>query len=433
MRADLALLRDAYAAIHPGLDRYLGRQRWAALIAQAQDWAARPCGHSYPNPNNTRRALRAGVLDGRNRIPFAFRWVDGQMVVTGGLVAGVDMPAGSIVTRLDGKTPPELLRAMLPLARADGSNDAKRVAQLQVNGKERFVAFDVLRPLLDPTAGDQVRIAFTNPDGQRRTAVLPAMTEAERAAARGGDSALSGWRFAIEAGIGRLVTPSWATYNEKGDWRGFLNDAADQLIAAGARGLVLDLRGNEGGEDCGDVLLARLLSAPLAPPPGVRRTRYRSTPAALRPALDTWDPQFQDWGALAQGPDADGWFDLRRDVDVDGAIQPAGRRFAGPLVVLADAECSSATFQFCLRVQQAGLARVVGSPTGGNRRGINGGAFFFLALKETGMEVDLPIIGYFPAGRQPDAGVVPDVPVRVTAADIAGARDPALARALALI
>lgn len=452
MRADLALLHQAYGALHPGLDRYLGRAAWDRLIATAQRWAAAPrtagafylllsrltaavkCGHSFPNPNNLRRSLRETVLGGRNRVPFAFRWLDGQMVITGNLVPGLDLPVGSIVTRIDGMAAPALLRALLPLTRADGGNDAKRVAQCQVDGRSRYVAFDVLRPLLDPTAGEMVRIAITTPAGRQHKASLPAMTEAERAAARGGDDGFAGWHFAIAGGLARLTTPSWATYNSKADWRGFLNDAVDQAIAANARGLVLDLRGNEGGEDCGDVLLSRLIATPLALPATRTRIRYRATPAALRPALDTWDPQFQDWGPQAQGPDAAGWYELVRAGEAgQRRIDPAGRRFAGPLLVLADAECSSATFQFCNLVQQTGVGRILGSATGGNKRGINGGCFFFLALPATGMEVDLPIIGYFPTTPQPDAGVLPDVAVRLTAADIAAGHDPVLAAAQRLL
>ncbi|MEI6418952.1 MAG: S41 family peptidase [Sphingomonadales bacterium] len=452
MQADLALLGQAYATLHPGLDRYLGHAAWARLIAGAQRWAAQPrtagdfylqlsrltaavkCGHSYPNPNNHRRAVREGVLGGRNRVPFSFRWLGGEMVVTGGLAPGVDLPAGSIITRLDGMAPPALLRAMLPLARADGSNDAKRVAQLQVTGQDRLLAFDVLRPLLDRQAGDIVQLAWETPDGRRRTGRLPAMTEAERAAGRGGDDAFAGWRFAIVDGVGRLTMPNWATYDSAADWRAFLQQSVDALIASKARGLIVDIRGNEGGEDCGDVLLARLIGAPLAMPRYRNRIRYRATPAALRPLLDTWDPQFQDWGDQAHGPDAQGWYDLVRPQDTGPQqIAPQGPRFAGPVLVLVDAECSSATFQFALAVQQGGVGRIIGSPTGGNRRGINGGCFFFLSLPATGFEADLPVIGGFPDSPQPDAGVLPDVAVPLTAADVAMGRDPALAAALRLL
>ena len=73
--------------------------------------------------------------------------------------------------------------------------------------------------------------------------------------------------------------------------------------------------------------------------------------------------------------------------------------------------------------------RLIGEPTGGNRRGINGGAYFFLRLPGTGMEVDLPLIGYFPLRPQPDAGVVPDLLVPVRRSDIASGFDRAMASA----
>ena len=61
--------------------------------------------------------------------------------------------------------------------------------------------------------------------------------------------------------------------------------------------------------------------------------------------------------------------------------------------------------------------------TGGNQRGINGGAFFFVRLPASGIEFDLPLIGYFPPGLPPDAGLYPDVLVPRRPADIAAGRD----------
>lgn len=66
----------------------------------------------------------------------------------------------------------------------------------------------------------------------------------------------------------------------------------------------------------------------------------------------------------------------------------------------------------------------MGEPTGGNLRGINGGAFFFLRLPKTGLEIDLPLIGQFPANSlPPDRGLLPDVLVQPTVADLAARRD----------
>lgn len=110
-------------------------------------------------------------------------------------------------------------------------------------------------------------------------------------------------------------------------------------------------------------------------------------------------------------------------------IAPKGPRFIGRLAVLIGPQNSSATFAFAQAVRRERLGALVGEPTGGNRRGINGGCFYFFRLPETGLEADLPLIGTFPTTPQPDAGIVPDVTVAPTAAMIAAGRDRVMARA----
>jgi len=164
-----------------------------------------------------------------------------------------------------------------------------------------------------------------------------------------------------------------------------------------------------------------------------QRVRYRRLDSALNGALDTWDDGFRDWKEAAVGPRADGFYDLVRVGAETDILRPRGRRFGRRVAVLVDASCSSATFQFAHAVRATGLARLVGETTGGNRRGINGGAYFFVRLPETGLEVDLPIIGYFPEGREPDAGVEPHDRIETSAADIASGFDRPLRAALSWI
>lgn len=78
--------------------------------------------------------------------------------------------------------------------------------------------------------------------------------------------------------------------------------------------------------------------------------------------------------------------------------------------------------------QREHLGTLIGSATGGNQRGINGGAFFVVRLPRTGLEADLPLIGQFPPRAAPDAGLEPDLEVETTAQDIAAGRDPIRAR-----
>lgn len=95
--------------------------------------------------------------------------------------------------------------------------------------------------------------------------------------------------------------------------------------------------------------------------------------------------------------------------------------------MLIDSSNSSATFQFAEVIQRYRLGTLVGEPTGGSKRGINGGAFFFLRLPESKVEMDLPIIGYFPYAQQQDQGVIPDVEVDVTEDDVVTGKDAAMA------
>jgi hypothetical protein len=108
-------------------------------------------------------------------------------------------------------------------------------------------------------------------------------------------------------------------------------------------------------------------------------------------------------------------------------------RFAGRVFVLTSAVNSSATFEFARAMRRAGAGTLVGQSTGGNLRGIHGGAFFFLNLPNSRLEVDLPLIGQFPLEAQPDGGLAPDIAVSPSAAAIATARDAELEAVMAAL
>jgi C-terminal processing protease CtpA/Prc len=291
-------------------------------------------------------------------------------------------------------------------------------------------ASSVFYPLFHPFA-PELALEVRAPDGARRKVRVAWMSSSERLAAQPAVEERDGplWKLEfLDSDVGYLRMPSWVTYKTKWDWKADLRRTAEALVERQARALVVDLRGNEGGTDVGDELLRYLLETPLAAEPLERRTRYRAVPKELRAQLDTWDPGFFDWQDEAIELD-DGWFALAPEDEA--TLTPLAPRFTGKLLVLIDSSNSSATFQFAQRVQRARLGTLIGEPTGGNQRGINGGAFFFLRLPESDLEVDVPLIGTFPEREVPDAGLTPDILVLPTAADIAAGRDPVLAAALA--
>lgn len=61
------------------------------------------------------------------------------------------------------------------------------------------------------------------------------------------------------------------------------------------RGLILDLRDNEGGnDDIGNALMAHLIDAPYSKPAFTPYARYERVPYTLARFLDTWEFAYFD-------------------------------------------------------------------------------------------------------------------------------------------
>ena len=459
LQVDFGVLREALETLHPGLYRYNTHEQMEAHFAQLQKTLSRDltlqetylalsvfvarikCGHTYLNFLNQRKAVARALFQNRDRVPFYFRWLDERMIVTRDFSAHPHLRVGTEVLAINGVPVATILHQLMTIARADGSNDSKRVSSLEVAGLGEYETFDVYFPLFFPQKSPTLELRIREaPGAEPRTIKVQALSYEERLAPakaaidgrHGGDSAV--WDFKpLGPGTALLRMPAWALFNSQWDWKGFLNGVFAQLEQQRITHLIVDLRGNEGGLDAGDELLARLIQKDLRIDQFKRKVRYRKVPDSLAPYLDTWDPSFKDWGDTAIEPSG-GFFTLTKyDDDArGGVIHPAGKPFRGRMTVLVDAANSSATFQFAQVLQQNKLGTLVGQPTGGNQRGINGGAFFFLRLPRSGLEVDLPLIGLYPPGEPPDAGLRPDVLVTPRIEDIARGVDTELEAAKSL-
>ena len=370
--------------------------------------------------------MAAELFDRPTRLPFLFEWIDRAMVVTADLTGEATLPVGTVIESIDGTPTPALLERLLPLARADGGNDAKRIAQLEVRGGERYPAFDIFQGLLHPPRGGQFLLGTVGPSGNPREVTVAAISPDRRLAAAP-PPAFDGsplWTLDMrDDGVAFLSMPTWVVYRGGWDWAGWLVEQAPALYAA--RGLVIDLRGNEGGLSCGDPILARLAAQDIPLDDFESRVRFRRIPDWMDAHVATPDQSFRTLGVDAV-PLGGGFFGEDPATREKSVIEAETPRLTTPTAVLVDASNSSASFLFALRAKRHGLATLVGETTGGNLNGINAGAVAFVTLPGSGIEFDVPLVGYFPDTPRPDRGVLPDIAVSRSAADIAEGRDPVL-------
>ena len=443
---DIAVARRALT-LHCGLHRYnTPAEMDRRMDRLAQDFATAPDqrsrylllsrflatirdGHTYANFFNQKRAVAAELFDRPTRVPFHFRWLGGRMVVTAH--GGGALSPGTVVERLNGVRDRDVLARLLPYTRTDGHNEAKRVSLLELRGTEGIETFDVFHGLVyGPPPGGRHCIVAVTPRGRRVTAEVPVISLAGRRAqmvAReaAGDAPIWTWTVRSD-GVALLEMPSWVLYNSKWNWQAWLAAKLDTLPTL--KGMIIDLRGNEGGNDCGASILARLISTRLARDSGERLVRFRTTPPDLDPYLDTWDDSFRRLGVDAV--DLGNGYYRRPPVEGVDWIDPVAPRIDRPVAALVGPVNSSATFQFASLAKRSGVVRLFGEETGGNLKGTIGGGFFFVRLPASGLEFDLPLIGYFPQGPRRDGGVEPDEPVKATVADVAAGHDPVMEAAV---
>ncbi len=459
LAADVDVLQRAYEQMHPGLYRYNTPRQMQAnfdALREALDgerslaqaylafslFAAKvKCGHTYANFYNQTETTQQALFKDIGHVPFHFRWIDGRMIVTDDFTAQSELPRGTEVLSIDGVAVSELLARLMAIARADGNNDARRVALLNVQGEDGYETFDIFLPQVLFSAAEMRRYEVRRPGEPESERInLKSQTYAQRQSQRAqgsgnGAEDRPAWSLDL-ANSSRAVLrmPGWALYDSKWDWRSFLKESFATLESRGTPALVIDLRGNEGGLDVGQVLLSYLTDKPVPIVAPLELVRYRKAPEALLPYLETWDPSFKDWGSRVTPHDARFFALARREADPKaGEIVPQAPRYRGKVLVLVGASNSSATFDFARMARQTGLATLVGQTTGGNLRGINGGSFFFLRLPHSKIELDLPLVGQFPAAPQPDAGIEPDVPVQPNVQDIVAGRDAEMAAVEALL
>jgi hypothetical protein len=446
---DIPIMAEALTSLHPGLYRYLTKAQFQQNLKKLTEFLSEErdllacygqlslflssirCGHTYANFFNQTVLIKKTLVDPANKLPFYFQWIGSKMVVTQNPLSLAGLEVGSVIKKIDQKPVSEILSKLMAYVRADGSNNDKRRALLEVSGGQGIETFDIFFPIAFPNSSpsflvesEKQLIAAPKWDQSQRLAYAPKKTD------KFSDDY---WRLTRRDDAAILSMDGWGLYDVKWDWRKKIQLFFEQLDQWGVKNLIIDIRNNEGGLDCGNEIMRFLIPSPLKLNKTYeRRVIFRQTPESLNPYLDTWDNRFRTLGKDSVDLGT-GFYRLPPpDIkDEDGIlIEPLGPRFQGQVAILSSPTNSSATFQFMSQMRRLKLAKIYGQVTGGNQKGINGGAFFFLRLPHSGLEIDLPLIGSYPSEDMPDSGLKPDIHIEPKIEDIGEGYDRVLEECL---
>jgi len=364
-----------YAAIHDGMDFNSFLIQMTGVISRIG------CGHSSLwIPGDYWNVAPSGLF------PLELKPSGEKYLVSGSFGGNSGIPRGSELISVNGKSMSVIASRLESLTSTDGMNQAFRKAMVAKHFAVKYaMAFGF---------ADHFAIQYL-PPGQTQPleGILEPLDKAtiDRGMARTDELSMK----EINGGKTALLTiNTFAYYSQVDMFRSFIDSVFQVIDEKGIGQLILDLRGNGGGDPfCSSYLWGYLQQEPL--------------------------PYFEDHYG-------------RYDTLANPIPLPA-LHFQGELFTLIDGACFSTTGHFCGLLRYHRVGKFVGSETGATFT-CTGNATY-PALDHTGIMVGTArVMRYTAAVKDMDPlhGILPDYPVEPTPQDLAQDRDGVLEYALFL-
>jgi hypothetical protein len=395
LRSDFGQMRSALENNHPDRLRYESAQTLAGLFDAAyhslrDDMTAGEfyrlvaplvaryhCGHTAIHP--------AGSFSPRMVLPLGIYLADGKAHVDADYGSMSGIQPGCEVLAIDGRPISAIVERMLAGICADALNTSAKIQRLN---RYFFLYYNYFWG-----EADCFDLRVKGPAGQAESLVRVnardfALVNGEVA---GRFAASSRLLLELTGNRAVLTVPSFVI-SQNTDYRTFFENAFRQMNDQGVTRLIIDIRGNSGG----DPEMAAALIAHLATAPFVYFKKGLSYP------------------------------------DLFAATAPHAVHFSGTVQVLIDGGCFSTSGHFCALVRHLGLAAFVGETGGGTFRCHDNSREFILNHTRMRLRVAQTTFEAAVPDQDVSLGFPPDFRVVPTISDILSGADAQMDFALSL-
>lgn len=219
------------------------------------------------------------------------------------------------------------------------------------------------------------------------------------------------------------------TFSEDPDYSKFLRTSFQEMADRDLQTLILDLRGNEGGNEKFGIELYQYLALKdfryydFVSSRENQKTDYPVYTSKVFRVLNSFSKMEGKTLNFTKAPGL-------------GMTKPAREAFAGKVILLLDGQSFSVTTEFAARAQADRRVVILGEETAGGVAGNSSGFFTILTLPNSQIDLGIPRLGFHMADLLPDQdkrrGVLPDQPFQSSTDDMINGKDSLLELAKSL-
>ena len=428
LQADAKLLWQVLNELHPGTYRHVDTSELVKAydqlieefsVERIQNEAFKffsefvvkiKCGHTHLNPFNQTPQIMDSLLADTVLLPFSFSFIDHTMIVDTSLTDKISNK--DIIKCINDIPVSKIIDSLSHYIKADGNRISKKLNDLQVSFNARYNYFDYYFPLI---YGFRDSVSIELIDGVKHK--IPLITKQGRNNKTQQKTSYDEmWSNSFHDNYAYLKLGTFVTWKMSLDWKSYLNEFFNKLDEKKIKNLIIDIRDNEGGmTEVTDYLTHRMAKRSGVLIPRRKHLAYKKVSENLKPHLSTWSKWFYNVSWWTKK--LDDRFRTPRFTRLKKKVKRNPKAFQGQTFLLVNEANSSATFMLAENLKINNYATLVGTETGGTKKGINGGQIFFLKLPNSNIEIDIPLIGYYPVNDLADEGIIPDIHIPKTIED----------------